>query len=113
MDTFGNQTSFLANDERHEGREAVRAFSGECFRAFPDLRFATTPLHVGEEAIPVELGLSGTHTGTWFGIPPTGRRFETPVCAVFIFDAHDTMAGERGSFDLALMRRQLGPLPPS
>jgi predicted ester cyclase len=113
MDTFGNQTSFLANDERHEGREAVRAFSGECFRAFPNLQFATTPLHVGEEAIPVELGPSGTHTGTWFGIPPTGRRCETPVCAVFIFDAHDTMAGERGSFDWALMRRQLGPLPPS
>lgn len=113
MDTFGNQTIFLANDERHEGREAVRAFSGESFRAFPDLWFATTPLHVGEEAIPVELGLSGTLTGTWFGIPPTGRRFETPVCAVFSFDAHDTMAGERGSFDLALMRRQLGPLPPS
>jgi predicted ester cyclase len=113
MDTFGNQTSFLANDERHERREAVRASSVECFRAFPDLRFATTPLHLGEEAIPVELGLSGTHTGTWFGIPPTGRRFETPVCAVFIFDAHDTMAGERGSFDLALMRRQLGPLPSS
>ena len=111
MDTFGNQASFLANDERHEGREAARPFSGECFRAFPDLRFATTLLHVGEEAILVELGVSGTHTGTWFGIPPTGRRFETPVCAVFIFDAHDTMADEHGSFDLALMRRQLGLLP--
>jgi predicted ester cyclase len=61
----------------------------------------------------VELGVSGTHTGTWFGIPPPGRRFETPVCAVFIFDAHDRMASERGSFDLALMRRQLGSLPPS
>ena len=105
MDTFGNQTSIPANHEPHEGRDAVRAFSGECFRVFPDLRFATTPLHVGEEAIPVELGLSGTHTDPWFGIPPTGRRFETPVCAVFIFDAHGTMAGERGSFDLALMRR--------
>jgi predicted ester cyclase len=113
MDTFGNQTSVLGNDERHAGREAVCAFSGECFRAYPVLRFATPPLHVGEEAIPVELGLSGMPTGTWFGIPPTGRRFGTSVCAVFIFDAYDAMAGERGSCDLALMRRQLGPLPPS
>jgi len=93
MDSLGNQTSVLANDERHEGREAVRAFSGECFRAFPGLRFATTPLRLGEEAIPVELGLSGTHTGTWFGIPPSGRCCETPVCAVFIVDAHDETAG--------------------
>ncbi len=79
MDTFGNKTSFLANAELHEGREAVRAFSGECFHGFPDLRFDIKHLHVGEEAIPVEMVLSGTHTGTWFGIPPTGHRFEIPA----------------------------------
>jgi steroid delta-isomerase-like uncharacterized protein len=113
MDTFGNQASFLANNELHEGRDAVRAFSGECFRGFPDLRFDIKHLHVGEEAIPVAMVRSGTPTGTWFGIPPTGRRFEIPACAVFIFDEHDTMAGERGYFDSALMRRQLGLLPQS
>jgi steroid delta-isomerase-like uncharacterized protein len=113
MDTFGNQTSFLANNERHEGREAVRTFYGEFFRGFPDLRFDIKHLHVGEEAIPVEMVLSGTHTGTWFGIPPTRRRFEIPVCAVFIFAEHDKIAGERGYFDSALMLRQLGLLPRS
>jgi hypothetical protein len=35
-------------------------------------------------------------TGTWRGIPPTGRRIEIPACAVSVFDAHDTMAAERG-----------------
>jgi steroid delta-isomerase-like uncharacterized protein len=112
METFGNQTSFLVNNELHEGREAVRAFHGEFFRGFPDLRFDIKHLHVGEEAIPVEMVLSGTHTGTWFGIPPTGRRFEIPACAVFIFDEDDKIAGERGYFDSALMLRQLGLLPP-
>jgi steroid delta-isomerase-like uncharacterized protein len=113
MDTFGNQTSFLANDELDEGREAVRAFYGEFFRGFPDLRFDIKHLHVGEEAIPVEMVLSGTHTGTWCGIPPTGRRFEIPACAVFICDEHDKIAGERGYFDSALMLLQLGLLPQS
>jgi steroid delta-isomerase-like uncharacterized protein len=111
MDTFGNKSSFLANNELQEGREAVRAFYGDFFRGFPDLRFDITSLHVGEEAIPVEMVLSGTHRGTWFGIPPTGRRFEIPVCAVFIFDEDDKIAGERGYFDSALMLRQLGLLP--
>ena len=60
MDTFGSKTSFLANNELHEGREAVRAFYGEFFRGFPDLRFDIKSLHVGEEAIPVEMVLSGT-----------------------------------------------------
>ena len=113
MDTFGHQASFLANNVLHEGRDAVRAFYGEFFRGFPDLRFDITHLHVGEEAIPVEMVLSGTHTGTWFGMPPTGRRFEIPACAVFIFDEHDKIAGERGYFDSALMLRQLGLLPQS
>ena len=37
MATFGNMCSFLANNERHEGREAVRAFYGEFFRGFPGI----------------------------------------------------------------------------
>jgi predicted ester cyclase len=72
MDTFGTQASLLANNVRHEGRDAVRAFYGEFFRGFPDLRFEITHVHAGGEAIPVELVLSGTHTGTWFGMPPPG-----------------------------------------
>ena len=79
METFGNKSSFLANSELHEGREAVRAFYQEFFRGFPDLRFDVKSLHAGEEAIPVEMVLSGTHSGTWFGISPTGRRFEIQI----------------------------------
>jgi steroid delta-isomerase-like uncharacterized protein len=113
MDTFGNQANSLANNVLHEGWDAVRAFYGEFFRGFPDLRFDIRHLHAGDEAIPVELVLSGTHTSTWFGMPPTGRRFEMPACAVFIFDEHDQIAGERGYFDSTLMPPQLGLLAPS
>ena len=63
-----------------------------------------------EHACPMH---SGMHTGTWFGMPPTGRRFEIPACAVFIFDEHDKIVGERCYFDSALMLRQLGLLPQS
>jgi len=111
MATFGTTCSFLANNELHEGHDAVRAFYGEFFRGFPDLRFDIKSLHVGEDAIPVEMVLSGTHSGTWFGMPPTGRHFELPACAVFIFDEDDRIIGERGYFDSALMLRQLGLLP--
>jgi steroid delta-isomerase-like uncharacterized protein len=108
METFGHTCSFLANHELHEGREAVRAFYGEFLRGFPDLRFDIKGLHVGDEAIPVEMVVSGTHLGPWFGLSPTGRRFELPACAVFIFDEDDKIAGERGYFDSALLLRQLG-----
>ena len=49
MATFGNTCSFLANNELHEGREAVRAFYGEFFRGFPDLRFDIKSVHVGDD----------------------------------------------------------------
>jgi steroid delta-isomerase-like uncharacterized protein len=111
MATFGATCSFLANNELHEGWDAVRAFYGEFFHGFPDLRFDIKHLHVGEDAIPVELVLSGTHGGTWFGMPPTGRRFEIPACAVFTFDEDDRIIGERSYFDSALMLRQLSLLP--
>src|SRR5216684_5732563 len=111
MGTFGATTSFLFNAEHHEGRDAVRAFYAEFFQGFPDLRFDLKQQHVSEDAIPVELVLSGTHTGTWHGIPATGRRFEVPICAIFIFDENDKIMGERGYFDSALMQRQLGLLP--
>ena len=61
--------------------------------------------------IPVEMVLAGTHTGTWNGIPPTGRRFEIPVCAVFTFDATNEIVGGRGYCDTALMLSQPGLAP--
>ena len=108
MRTFGDETTFLLNDERHEGRKAVRNLYAAFFHGFPDLKFAITHVHVADDAIPVEMLLSGTHTDTWRGIPATGRRFEIPLCAVFVFDRSDKIAGERGYFDTALMLRQLG-----
>ena len=39
MRTFGDETTFLLNDERHEGREAVRNLYAELFQGFPDLTF--------------------------------------------------------------------------
>lgn len=108
MRTFGEKTTFSLNDERHEGHEAVRSLYADFFHGFPDLKFETQHVHVSDDAIPVEMILSGTHTATWRGIPATGRRFEIPLCAVFVFDQRDKIAGERGYFDAALMLRQLG-----
>lgn len=111
MATFGPQASFHANTDVHVGREAVRHFYGEFLQGFPDLSFDVRAIHAGDDAIPVEMVLAGTHTGTWFGIAPTGRRFEVPVCAIYVFDDQDRLIGERGYWDNALVMRQLGLMP--
>jgi len=56
--------------------------------------------------------LSGKHTGTFLGLPATGKSFSWPVAAV------KTMSGDKISrvasySDSAALMRQLGFLPPT
>jgi hypothetical protein len=55
----------------------------------------------------VEAVLRGTHLGPLRGLPPTGRSFEMPFLAVFIFD-EDKLICERVYFDRATVLEQLG-----
>jgi hypothetical protein len=60
--------------------------------------------------IVLECVISGTHLGAWRGLPPTGRRLEFPLCAVYTFDDRERLAGERIYYDRAMVLRQLGVL---
>ena len=56
---------------------------------------------------------SGTHTGEWLGIPPTGRRFEG-VDEIYIFHVkHGKLASAIGVEDNLSRMRQLGIRPAS
>ena len=63
----------------------------------------------------VEAVVRGTHTGPLRGLPPTGRTFEMPILASFMFDGEGLVC-ERVYFDSATTLRQLGvardPLEP-
>jgi hypothetical protein len=54
--------------------------------------------------------VTGEHTGTWQGIAATGRKIESPVCAIFVFDEEGKVASERVYFDGTLLLKQLGVL---
>ena len=99
LDRFGHRVNYVLVRNQLRGTDfGLLEKSGQLERAVAlgakaiDIKH----LHVGEDAIPVELVLSGTHSGTWFGMPATGRHFEMPACAVFIFDEDDRIIGERG-----------------
>jgi steroid delta-isomerase-like uncharacterized protein len=112
MSTFG-ATGFYDDEpwsEHHQGLDAVRSYYSDLLRAAPDFRIDVKERHVTEEAIVLEVRLSGTHAGTWRGLPATGRRFDFPLCAVFTFDAEDRLAGERIYYDRATVLRQMGVL---
>jgi steroid delta-isomerase-like uncharacterized protein len=109
--TLNDAPDFKINNDEFSGRESVHAFYADLFMGFPDLHLEITGRYVSDEAIILEMTLSGTHKNLFNGIPATGRRVQVPLCVIFPFDDNDRITGERVYFDNALVLRQLGTLP--
>lgn len=112
MSTFGS-SGFYDDEpwgEHNEGLPGVRRYYADLLRAAPDFHIEIKRRHVTEDSVVLEVQLSGTHLGKWRGLPPTGRRIDLPLCAVFTFDEDDHLAGERVYYDRATVLRQLGVL---
>lgn len=90
-----------------DGADAVHNFLTGVMTGFPDFGAHVAALHHADDAVIVEGSFSGTQTGPWAGLPPSGRSVDVRFCAVFDFD-EDRMLCERLYFDLATMMRQLG-----
>jgi len=76
--------------------------------ALPDLRIDITHCLAAEDGVVLEVRISGTHLGSWRGLPPTGRRVTFPLCGVFSFDQGGRLAGERIYYDRASVLQQVG-----
>ena len=92
------------------GAEAVSGLIGVMFQAFPDFHAEPGSLHHADDAVFVEVRMTGTQRGEFAGIPPTGRGMDVRVGCLFEFDG-DQIVRERAYFDLATILRQLGALP--
>jgi steroid delta-isomerase-like uncharacterized protein len=110
LGTFGESAQYDDEpwDEHYKGRDGVHQFYGQLMKALPDLKIDVQRRHVTEDAILVEVMISGTHLGSWRGLPATGRRIEFPLCGVYTFDADDRLAGEKIYYDRGTVLRQLG-----
>jgi hypothetical protein len=116
MATYGEAPLIVLNGQRIEGPAAIREFHrsfgfGGGAGSFSDVRVAERARHRTADAIIIEQTLSGTHTGSWLRLAPTGRRFEVHVCTVYTFDTHGMLGCERVYFDLAWLERQLTRAP--
>jgi hypothetical protein len=61
-----------------------------------------------EDAVALEVIISGTHLGAWRGLPATGRRVEFPLSGFYSFDEDGRLAGERIYYDRSSLMQQLG-----
>ena len=78
------------------------------FRAsFSDVRMQVVVLVAEGDEVAGRFRCSGTHTGTWLGHPPTGRRFAVDEVYFFRVDG-DRIVEMWGLEDTAERLRQLG-----
>lgn len=110
MQTFGTRARYDDEpwDDHRKGRGAVQSYYEQVMRAVPDIVIDVKNQHVGDSAIILEIEVTGTHMGTWRGLPGTGRRIAFPLCAVYTFDEADKLSGERIYYDRATILAQLG-----
>jgi steroid delta-isomerase-like uncharacterized protein len=58
------------------GPEAIKHHVGDWLRGFPDLRFTVEEMIAEGDLVVSRSVLRGSHTGTWLGIPPTGKHLD-------------------------------------
>jgi steroid delta-isomerase-like uncharacterized protein len=108
LDTFEHpRYELIATGEVYDGPEEVSGYYEETRRAFPDQRNELLALHHADDAVLVEAVVRGTHRGPLRSLPPTGREFELPILAIFVFEG-DELVCERVYFDQTTVLRQLG-----
>jgi steroid delta-isomerase-like uncharacterized protein len=85
----------------HEG------FALAFYNAFPDLHHEIQEVFATEDRVAVRFVLHGTHTGTFFGIPPTSRTV-TVAANIILQVSSGRVTKLFGVFDEAGLMRQLG-----
>jgi steroid delta-isomerase-like uncharacterized protein len=110
MRTWGKSPWFddVAWDEKSYGRDEIQAHYDELLKSFPDLGIEVVERRVTDDAVILEVIVSGTHLGQWRALPPLGRRMASRVCAIYTFDDEGKLELERTYYDKAAVLEQLG-----
>ena len=79
-----------------KGHEGATRFYTELLTAFPDIDFSLTYIVVGPQGVCQEAVVTGTHTGAWLGVEPTGERYTWRNIIFFPWDPDAGLfSGER------------------
>lgn len=86
VDEVMNAADVGVLDELYAARlaTAARRWIEPFLASFSDVQMRIVELVAEGETVVGRFTCSGTHTGSWLGYPPTGRRFEN-VAEVFFF----------------------------
>lgn len=92
-----------------EGREEIERISRLWFSAFPDLVFQVEDLVIDGNRVVEIAHVTGTHSGEFFGVAPTGRRVAFVMACVMTVE-NGEIAHERRVLDFTGVLVQVGVL---
>ncbi|MFC7546860.1 ester cyclase [Plantactinospora sp. GCM10030261] len=95
-------------EEPIAGMDALRDFHAGLFESFPDEILTIVQLISAGDWVVARTTASGTHTGDFLGMRPTGRPFSVPECLVYQFDADGRIANQWTYVDSGSIAKQFG-----
>lgn len=99
----------VASGVRYEGGEAIVSENyRHLWDGFPGLKREIVRWTFGDDAVVIELRLTGVHEGTFRGTPASGRRLDLRIIAHFQFDAEDRISQETAYYDRLTFMQQVG-----
>jgi steroid delta-isomerase-like uncharacterized protein len=92
------------------GLEGLRQFLAQLFEAFPDLRWRVEEMVAEGDRVAAWSTWTGTHRGTFFGVPPSGRSVSVEAWTIDHF-RDGKVAESRIIMDVMGLMQQVGAIP--
>ncbi len=98
----------VGSPELLRGRDAIRQRAADLLVAFPDFRLRQLDLIVGEDANADRWEASGTHSGPFLGMEPSGNRMSVEGATFSRFDSSGLVVEDVNFWDVGALLAQLG-----
>ncbi|WP_373741361.1 ester cyclase [Neisseria sp.] len=100
-----------ASPEPLYGAEGFLALIRFMREGFPDIRWKLEETVAETDKIAVRWTCSGTHQGTFMGVPPTGKRFSVGVMNFYDFNSEGKIIRDTAAEGMIGIFRAIGLLP--
>ena len=94
------------------GPAGYLAIIGMMRGGFPDIQWTLEEMIAEDDKVAARFTMRGTHRGTFFGVPPTGKPIVVQAMNFYRLSSGQFVE-ERGQPDLLALLQQIGAVPPA
>ena len=98
------------NPEPMRGPAGYLAIIGMMREGFPDIQWTLEEMVAESDKVAARFIMRGTHQGTFFGVPPTGKKIMVQAMNIYRL-ADGQFVEERGQPDMLGLLQQIGAVP--